>query len=496
MLVCMLGCKKSTPPTPLLTLPSISSISPSSGNAGTTVTITGSNFETTASDNTVKFNGMAATVTSASSTSLIVIAPAGGSTGTIRVSTSSGSVNGPTFTYLALQVPTIVSITPDSASVGTTVTITGTNFKTTATDNTVKFNGVVATVTSATATTIVTTVPTSGTSGNITVTTSGGTATGPQFTYEAIPDIYLVGQSNTGWGYWKNGQFTVLPDCVLAQAIFVNGTDVYVAGAGATSSKYWKNGIGISLPEPAGAQSGRASSIFVSGSDVFVCGYDAQYPIGTQPLYWKNGNLIPISLSSGNINPGLPAIGGQANSIFVSGTDVYLAGAQLPYNGSNAVATYWKNGTPIILTSTTLTSTAPAYATGVYASGSDVYVAGYLEGASQNYWKNGAAFPISIPDTNQNFFPSGIYVENNGDVLICGDYGYSAKYWKNGTMNDLTNTPYNNASGGSDVASSITVNGEDIYITGNYFGQGAGYWKNSVFHPLSGALIVKGIAVK
>jgi len=49
--------------------------------------------------------------------------------------------------------PTITTLSPTSGAIGASVTITGTNFSTTPTSNTVTFNGTAATVTSATATT-------------------------------------------------------------------------------------------------------------------------------------------------------------------------------------------------------------------------------------------------------------------------------------------------------------------------------------------------------
>ncbi len=55
--------------------PTISSFSPTSGLIGTTVTITGTNFNTTASNNVVYFGAVKATVNSASSTSLNVTVP-------------------------------------------------------------------------------------------------------------------------------------------------------------------------------------------------------------------------------------------------------------------------------------------------------------------------------------------------------------------------------------------------------------------------------------
>ncbi|MCB1191128.1 MAG: SBBP repeat-containing protein [Leptospiraceae bacterium] len=74
------------------TAPTISSFAPSSGSVGTSVTISGTNFSSTTTQNTVKFNGTEATVSEASSTSLTVIVPAGTSTGKISVTTTIGSV--------------------------------------------------------------------------------------------------------------------------------------------------------------------------------------------------------------------------------------------------------------------------------------------------------------------------------------------------------------------------------------------------------------------
>ena len=74
-------------------------------------------------------------------------------------------------------VVSLIEFTPKRGMVGTGVTIYGTGFSTTANQNTVTFNGVAATVTSATATRIVTTVPAGATTGPITVTAPGGNAT-------------------------------------------------------------------------------------------------------------------------------------------------------------------------------------------------------------------------------------------------------------------------------------------------------------------------------
>lgn len=70
---------------------------------------------------------------------------------------------------LHAQVPNIISFTPTSATIGTTITITGTNFNTTAASNAVFFGGSRATVVSATVTSISVNVPLGAGSAPITV---------------------------------------------------------------------------------------------------------------------------------------------------------------------------------------------------------------------------------------------------------------------------------------------------------------------------------------
>lgn len=83
----------------------------------------------------------------------------------------------------------IFLVAPNSARVGTNVTIQGFGFDPTPANNQVKFNGTPATVVSATATSIVATVPTGATSGPITVTNANGTATSPQAFTVLVPPI-------------------------------------------------------------------------------------------------------------------------------------------------------------------------------------------------------------------------------------------------------------------------------------------------------------------
>lgn len=72
--------------------PTITSFSPTAGNVGTSVTINGTNFNTTPANNTVLFNGTEAVVTASTATILTTTVPTGATTGKISVTVGCGTV--------------------------------------------------------------------------------------------------------------------------------------------------------------------------------------------------------------------------------------------------------------------------------------------------------------------------------------------------------------------------------------------------------------------
>jgi YD repeat-containing protein len=157
---------------------SILEFTPNGGSVGATVKLYGTGFSATAGQNTVTFNGTAATVTSSTTTEIVTSVPSGATTGTIVVTTPSGSATSASaFTVSASAAPTITSVSPTQGVVATSVTISGTNFKTTANQNVVTFNATPAPVSAATGTSIATAVPAAATSGKISVATVHGKAT-------------------------------------------------------------------------------------------------------------------------------------------------------------------------------------------------------------------------------------------------------------------------------------------------------------------------------
>jgi len=165
------------------TAPTITSLSKSNGTVGDSITITGTNFGTSQGAITVTFNGTVATVTSSSSTSIATSVPAGAITGYVVVTVSGLDSNGIWFTVNVSNPPTITSISPQSGTPGTSVTITGTNFGDTQGISTVEFDKTSAVATSWNRTSIQATVPV-GVTGTIAVkvTINGVTSNGVNFT--------------------------------------------------------------------------------------------------------------------------------------------------------------------------------------------------------------------------------------------------------------------------------------------------------------------------
>ena len=91
--------------------PVITSFSPTSGPIGTTVTITGTNFNTTPASNIVFFGATRATVTAGSSTSLTVTVPVGATYQPISILNSTSAQSG----YSAL--PFITTFSPNKGSI-------------------------------------------------------------------------------------------------------------------------------------------------------------------------------------------------------------------------------------------------------------------------------------------------------------------------------------------------------------------------------------------
>ncbi len=225
--------------------------------------------------------------------------------------------------------------------------------------------------------------------------------------------VFLPTGTTEKAAYWKNGKETDLTDTGTAWAFqpALRGGDVYVPGYifgpyQQVYPVYWKNGERFNLDA---STRGVATGIAIADTDIYIVGQVYDGPFDTA-LVWKNGepwngleaieagtfnqiyasgNDIYVTFQSGySLNQQafthLPGAG-AAVSVFVSGTDVYVAGTD-----STAHAAYWKNG--VLVSLPNYKNATDAFALGIAVAGPDVYVIGQtiLNGFTKGVvWKNG-----------------------------------------------------------------------------------------------------------
>jgi hypothetical protein len=325
--------------------------------------------------------------------------------------------------------------------------------------------------------------------------TKTGTTTGTTDVYVASAESPDPNTSEKAC-YWKNGTKVSLPSGIygsVALQILVSGTDVYVAGYYSGTHACWKNGklIGLQSTDSARAtclafangnlylgiyteakltasptiaeyvtistslsQSSinglpdqqnhpTVNSIVVSGSKVYSAGtgrnniHNEGYV--TVPTYWVNSNVQYLTIPS-ELNVG--ANFGEASSIAVSGSDIYVAGSVGFANGTNVgTPVVWKNNQATLLAKTSANSWMGGYTGSMFISGSDVYISGTVyNGSGMNpvYWKNGAM--KYLPQNAGDAVATSVVVSST-DVYVAGNDGVdilTACYWKNGTKVNLT----------------------------------------------------------
>ena len=267
--------------------PTITGFAPSAGPVGTLVTINGTNFVEVSA---VTFNGVAASATVLSATQLRATVPAGAMSGKIGVATATGSaLSDADFTVSVVGPPEITSFTPVSGPVGTSVTISGSNFLGA---TSVEFNGVSASFdpTGVTATSIVAIVPPGATTGTISVTTPSGTGT-------SAASFSVSGPTVTSFSP-ASGK--------VGTSVVVNGTGFGGAtavefGGVAASTFSIDSATKITATVPEGALSGSISVVGTGGTGVSTSAFTVVPALtGFSPTSGPVGTAVTIAGSGLN----------------------------------------------------------------------------------------------------------------------------------------------------------------------------------------------------
>ena len=343
---------------------SLIEFTPKRGVVGTGVTIYGTGFSTTANQNSVTFNGVAATVTSATATRIVTTVPAGATTGPIALTAPGGNASSSvSFVVGETGAPTITNFTPTIGSAGTSVTITGTNYETAPQNNKTKFNATYSSITAATATTINTSVPVNSTSGHISVSTPAGTAvSSADFFVPPSPytpaDVAVTGRMAIG-----ESKVVTLPpnkvglivfDGVAGQRVSLGMSGVTINGSWdvATVTIYRPNGTFLQAPFGFGAGgNGTPTQILpVTGTySILVDPYNAN--AGNVTLHLAEDIASPITINGPPVNltfqPGrnawLTFSGTAGQRVSVGANGVTLSGSW----GRGTMSIYKPDGTTL-----------------------------------------------------------------------------------------------------------------------------------------------------
>jgi hypothetical protein len=340
--------------------PAITSLSTTSGAVGASVTITGSNFGSSQGTSTVQFNGTTASVSIWSNTSISTAVPSGATTGNVVVNVNSTNSNGVAFTVV--PAPNITSLSTTSGSVGTAVTISGTNFGSSQGSGTVMFNGTTASVTSWSATAIATTVPSGATTGNVVVFASGVNSNGVNFT--VLPPAAPTGLTATA----GNGQVSLTWNASVGATSYnvysstTNGGPYTEITSVATTS-YTNTGLTngttyyyVVTAVSSGGTSGNSNqaSAMPAGGSGFSNGYANMRPITISHLQVPNTNQtnFPVLISlPANTYADLKTTSNGGSVTNANGYDILFtsdAGGTLPlayeresYSGSTGAMIDW-----------------------------------------------------------------------------------------------------------------------------------------------------------
>ena len=362
--------------------PSITSLSPTSGPAGTSVTITGSNFGSTQGTSTVNFNGATATPASWSDSTIVAPVPGGATTGNVVVTVGGVASNGIPFTVTITAVSPTITAQPTNQTVtaGQTATFSVTASGTAPLSYQWQKNGAnISGATSSSYTTPATTTSDSGSTFDVIVSNSAGSVTSntatltvnastvaPTITTQPANQTVTAGQTAT---------FTVTATGTAPLGYQWQKNSVNIPGA--TSATY-------TTPATTTSDSGSTFKVFVSNS------------AGT-----ATSNAATLTVNPASVAPTITAqptsqtvTAGQSATFTVSATGTAPLSYQWQKNGANISA------------ATSSTYTTPATTTSDSGSTFDVIVSnssGSVTSSTATLTVNASAVAPSIAaqPTNQ-----------------------------------------------------------------------------------------------
>jgi len=214
--------------------------------------------------------------------------------------------------------------------------------------------------------------------------------------------VYVAGSEQSVGRVWKDGVVeSGYIDAAELYSIFIDGSNIYAVGY-TTDFKggVWKNGT-LLYTLTSGEREDGVFSVFVSDGDIYTTGseYDVVNDIYAFRVWKNNATLYTSEMYS------------WGNSIYISEGVIYVAG----YQNNYLIATLWTNGIATELA-------GGGNATSVFVYGSDVYVAGRGNNGKPLLWVNGTATTLAT------------YGIANSVFVVKNSYKITAAAGTNGTI--------------------------------------------------------------
>jgi YD repeat-containing protein len=328
---------------------SIIEFTPKTGPTSATVKIYGTGFSATATQDKVEFNGLTATIQSASATEIVATVPVGATTGPIKVITPAGSTSSSQpFTVGLPSGPTITGFTPKIGSLSTAVSVSGTNFQTSTASDAVRFNLTLAQIASATASKMNTSVPIGATSGHISVSTPFGRATSSADFFAPPPpyipsDVASTGRMSTG----TTSKLSINTGGGKIGLMIFDEQSGHRVGLLASNSTFTSCTLGLSIISPSGVT-------LASGFDICIPGFLDTATLADDGTYTILATTSASGTRTGSVSLSLYDIAHDFMSSITPGggpVDVKLTipgqNAELTFNGTSGerVSLSLTNGT-------------------------------------------------------------------------------------------------------------------------------------------------------
>lgn len=352
--------------------------------------------------------------------------------------------------------PTVTTISPQAGPKNTVVTIMGTNFGTNTTALKVFFNGVQGTVQTATTTEITATVPAGAGSGVVKVEKNSAQVNGPIFTYQGNATVTTFSGSIQGFanGAGTSARFDIPIGIVKDAAgnLFVCDRDNHkirkITPAGMVST-FAGSTMGFAEGTGTAAQFNQPYSITIDASGNLYVGDRINHAIrkitaaGVVTTLAGNGTAGNQNGtgSAARFNEPLGVAADAAGNIFVAD---YINGLIRKVTPAGVVTTHFN---PVHVFGLTIDATGNIY----YTTYNDHQVMKYSTANVNTVVAGQGATSGSADGTGAGAtfnFPSGITVDNSGNLYVCDAFNYRIrKITSGGVVSTFAGTAPGNSDG-------------------------------------------------